>query len=90
MYIKKDGDQIIDNTDLLTVQDGIGICIRSGILYYYKGMPVYLLININMQLNMVNIAEILVFGVIPNLQDNTQLFDLSNFINCFSFLYTAR
>lgn len=39
---------------------------------------------------MVNEARLLVFGVILDPQDNFQLFDLSNFTYCYSFLYTAR
>ncbi len=78
---KKDGGQIDDDTDLLTVQDGKETCIGPGILYYYKGMPACLLININTQLGMVNGAQTFIFGVIPDPQGNTQLFDLSNFTN---------
>ena len=36
---------------------------------------------------MLNGAQILVFGVIFDLQGNTQLFDLSNFAYYYSFLY---
>ncbi len=80
-HTKKNGGQIVDDTDLLTVQDGERTCIGPGILYYCKGMPAYLLTNMNTQLGMVNGARILVSGVIPDLQGNTQLFDLSNFAN---------
>ncbi len=78
---KKDGNQIVDNIDLLTVQDGEETCIGPGILYYCKGMLACLLININIQLGMVNGAQTLVSGVIFDPQGNTQLFDLSNFAN---------
>lgn len=48
-----------------------------------------LLTNINLQLGIVNRAQTLVFEVIPEIQDNAQLFDLSMFAYCYSFLYTA-
>ncbi len=89
-HTKKDGSQIVDNKNLLPVLDGKGTCIGSGILYYCKKMPAYLLTNINMQLSIVNGARTLVSGVIPDPQGNTQLFDLSNFANLSSFLHTAR
>ena len=56
MYTKKDGGQIVDNTNLLTVQDGEKIYIGPGILYYYEKMPACLLTNMNTQLGMVNRA----------------------------------
>lgn len=37
---KKDGGQIVDDTDLLTLQDGKGSCIGPSLLYYCRGMPV--------------------------------------------------
>ncbi len=43
---KKDGGQIVDDTDLLTIQDGEG-CIGPDILYYCKRMPTCLLTNMN-------------------------------------------
>ncbi len=79
--IKKDGGQIVDDTNLLTVQDGEGTCIGPGIMYYCKRMPACLLTNMNTQLDMVNGARTLVSGIIPDLQGNTQLFNLSNFAN---------
>ncbi len=51
---KKDGGQIVDDTDLLTIQNGEGTCIGPSILYYCKGMPACLLTNMNTQLGMVN------------------------------------
>ncbi len=51
---KKDSGQTVDDTNLLTVQDGEKTCIGPGILYYYKGIPAYLLTNMNTQLGMVN------------------------------------
>ena len=42
---KKDGGQIVDDADLLTVQDSEETCIEPGILYYCKKMPVCLLTN---------------------------------------------
>lgn len=53
-------------------------------------MPACLLTNINTQPGMVNGAQTLVFGVIPNPQGNAYLYDLSNFADYYSFLYTAR
>ncbi len=81
MRTKKDGGQIVDDTDLVIIQNGEETCIGLGILYYCKGMSAYLLTNMNMQLAMVNGAQTLISGIILNLQSNTQLFNLSNFAN---------
>ncbi len=51
---KKDGSQIVDNTNLLNVQDGKETCIGPGILYYCKIMLVCLLTNMNTPLGIVN------------------------------------
>ena len=69
-YTKKNSGQIIDDTDLLTVQDGEGTYIGPNILYYYKKMLVCLLTNINTQHGMINGAQTLVSEVIPDLQGN--------------------
>ncbi len=66
LHTKKDDSQIIDDTDLLTIQDDEGTCIGSGILYYCKEILACLLTNINTQLGIVNKAQTLVFGVILN------------------------
>lgn len=63
---KKDGGQIVEDADLLTIQDGEGMCISPGLLYYCRGMPPCLLTNLNTQLSMVNGARITVFGVVPD------------------------
>ena len=52
--IKKDDAQIVDDTKLLTVQDGDGSCIGPGLLYYCREMPACLLTNLSTQLGMVN------------------------------------
>ncbi len=51
---KKDGGQIVDDIDLLTVQVSKKTCIWLGIIYYCKEMPACLLINMNTQLGIVN------------------------------------
>lgn len=64
----------MNDTDLLTIQDGEKTCIGLGILYYCKKIPACLLTNFNIQLGIVNKAQTLVFGIIPDCQDNAQLF----------------
>lgn len=44
----------------------------------------------NIQIGMINRAQILVSGVIFDPQGNAYLFDLSNFTYCSSFLYTVE
>ncbi len=81
MCIIKDGGQIVNDIDLLIVQDDEGTCIGPGILYYYKEMLACLPINMTTQLRMINKAQTLVCGIISDSQSNTQVFDLSNFVN---------
>ncbi len=86
---KKDGGQIVNDTDLLNVQDDDG-SIGPGILYYCKGMPTCLLTNSSTQLDIVNGAQTLVSRVIPNPQGNTPYFDTFNFAYHYPrFLHTA-
>lgn len=42
------------------------------------------------QLGIINGAQTLIFGVISDLQDNLQLFNLSNFAYYSNFLYMVR
>ena len=78
-HIKKNSGQIVEDIDLLTIQDGEGICIGPGIMYYCKEMPACLLTNMNSQLSMVNGVQILISKIISDPQSNAQLFNLSNF-----------
>lgn len=89
-HTKKDGSQMVDNKDLLTVQNGEKTCIWPGILYYCKKICACLLTNMNTQLGMVKKARTQVFGVIPDPQSNAQLFDLSKLSYYYSLLHTAR
>lgn len=56
LYTKKNGNQIVNDIDLLTVEDNKKTCIRPGILYYYKEMFACLLTNLNIRLGMVTRA----------------------------------
>lgn len=46
-WMKRDSGEIVDDTDLLTVQDSKKTCIGPGLLYYYQKMSAYLLIILN-------------------------------------------
>lgn len=71
---KKDGDQIVNDTKLLTMQNSDGSCIGPGLLYSYRQMPSCLLTNLCIQLNIVNRARTIVYEVILNPEDNCKLF----------------
>ena len=51
---KKEGGQVVENRELLTIQDREGNYIRPGLLYYYKKMPACLLSNVCTKLGMIN------------------------------------
>lgn len=51
---KKNGNQIVNNTNLLIIKNDEKICIGSSILYYYKKMPTCLLTNLKTQLGIAN------------------------------------
>lgn len=86
---KKNGGQIVNNTNLLTVQDDVE-SIGPGILYYYKEMPTCLLTNSSTQLGKVNGTQTLVFGIICDPQGGFSYFDTFNFAYyCLKFLHVA-
>lgn len=58
-YIKKDNGQIVINIDWLNTQEG-NRSINSNILYYCKKIPVYLLTNFCILLDIINRAQTLV------------------------------
>ena len=65
---RKEGGQVVENKELLTIQDGEGKCIGPGLFYYCRGMPTYLLSNVCTKLGMVNGARGIIQGFIPYLQ----------------------
>lgn len=61
----------MNDIELLTIQDGNGSYIGLDLLYYCKKMPTCFLTNLNTQLGIVNRAQIMVFGIILDLEGNT-------------------
>lgn len=74
LHIKRNNGQIVDNTNLLTIENGEEIYIGPGKFYYYIKMHVYLLTNLNTQLGMINRASTLVYWFITDLQGNNTSF----------------
>ena len=65
---KKEGGQVVEDRELLTIQDGEGKCLGPGLLYYCRGMPACLLSNVFTKLGIVNGARGIVQGFIPHHQ----------------------
>ena len=65
---KKDGGNLIQHEDLLSVQKDKGNATGPRILYYYKGMPVMVLANQCTLLGIVNGAKITIYDVVFHLQ----------------------
>ena len=65
---KKEGGQVVEDRELLTIQDGEDKCIEPRLLYYCRGMPACLLSNVCTKLGIVNGARGIVQGFIPHPQ----------------------
>lgn len=61
--MKKDGDNLIQHKQLFKAQDREGNYIRPGLLFYYKGLLIYLLGNQYTLLGIINGARAIVHRV---------------------------
>lgn len=63
---KKDGNQIIKDTKLSTIQDDKESCINPDLLDYCRKMPAYLFTNWSIKFGMINKSQTIAHGFILN------------------------
>lgn len=69
--IKKDGELIVKDNQLLCIQDEEEVSVVPRLLCYCRKIPACLLSNICIKLEIVNGAQDMIEGVIPHLQDQS-------------------